>query len=110
MPTELTSILSNLHEAITRSGENVLLHPTMERYLTLQANRLILGQSLVVDKAGSTYFYSWLDGTFTNTDGKLAAPVGYWGPDLGRVYLNWDEVGIRGDLLGARPEVRGVDL
>jgi hypothetical protein len=110
MPARLISILSDLSEATTRSGENGLLHPTMERYLTLQASRLILGQSLVDDKVGSTYYYSWLDGTFTNTDGKLAAPHGYWYPDYGQVSLYWFGVGYRRGYLGSRPEVRELEF
>ena len=96
--TELTHVLAGL-------GHTGLYHPSVERYLMLQATRLQSGQEPVDSKT-----YTWLNGNFTNSENNQVAPRGRWFPGSGQVYLAWRKVGIRGDNLGVRPEVRGQDL
>ncbi|OVE78646.1 hypothetical protein BVY00_02305 [bacterium G20] len=104
-PKELNNILDQL--PLNQTAESGLEHPSLERYLTLQAIRLQTGQEPLDDQIGGIYYWSWLDGTFQNSDGNTAAPNGYWNPDDGRVRLAWDRVDGRGAYLGVRPEVRG---
>ncbi len=77
-------------------------YPTIDDYLTLQALRLKAGKE-PLDKET----YTWLQGTFSNDE---KAPYAVWDPDIGQVYVYWDEPGNRDDNFGVRPAVRGVEF
>ena len=110
---DLTNRYSNIQDDvlinILRSlpGSTAQPHMSIDSYLTLQAARLQSGDEPIDTKIGDTYFWSWLNGTFTNSENNLVAPYGGWGPDGGRVRLGWCGVGYRFGNLGVRPEVRG---
>jgi hypothetical protein len=103
IPAELTNILQAL--SLTDTNSQKPMNPKLEKYLHLQATRIQLGQEPLDIET-----FSWLNSTFTNSNGKLAAPNGLWYPGHGRVYLHWREVGDRNGYLGSRPEVRDVVL
>jgi hypothetical protein len=77
------------------------LHPTIPTYLALQAANL---QEHEAPIDSSTW--TWLEGEFGNANG-LQAPSGIWRPGVGRVGLDWRDVGDRRDNLGVRLPVWG---
>lgn len=73
--------------------------PTVNEYLTLQADLLQSGEDPIDDSS-----YTWLNGTFDNDS---QAPDGRWLPDGGQVGLDQAGVGYRSGYLGVRLPVWG---
>lgn len=90
----------NLNMSYQQMKQKGLTTTTIPGYIAYQMKRIQQGQKPI-----DVGIYTWALGEFTNSSGDVCAPFVDWGPDSGRVRVDWFRVDESFDDLGVRSPV-----